>query len=231
MQHRLILSFLLNLVAINFAYAQVKTTETKNDTIVKDTISKVKNPNHLYVGVDFSTPIQQIFSNKQGVQAFVSYQIKPKLVAIVEGGYEKNKYDEASWDVDVDGVFGKIGVNWFFTQESNHAANGFYAGIRLAYSSYNQTINSYVIRDIYTNQIIGEGSKDKAQVSSYWAELVVGGRVGLIKNLYADFSIHTAVFLGGKKQEGIDPLVIPSYGRNNGPFNIPIFWGISYQLF
>ena len=228
MQHQLILSFLLSLAAINIASAQAKTTDS---IVVTDTINKEINPKHLYVGVDFSTPVQSIFSDKQGVQAFISYQIKPKLFAVVEGGFEKNTYNEAGWNVDVDGVFGKIGANCFFTREKENPANGFYVGGRFAYSTYNQKINAYTIRDIYSNQIIGYGSKEEEKVSSYWVEIVVGGRVELTKKLYADFSVHPAVFIGGKKQDSIDPLVIPNYGRNNGPFNIPIFWGISYQLF
>lgn len=223
MQRQLILTFLLNLVAINFAFGQ--------DTIAKDSIVKIKNPGHLYIGVDLSTPAQSIFSDKQGGQAFVSYQIKPKIHAIAEFGFEKNTFKENHWDVNVDGFFGKVGVNYFFTQESENPENGFYVGGRLAYSAYNQKIDLYPIKDIYTNQMIGEGSKEKASVSSYWVEVVIGGRVQLHKKLYADFSIHPAVYIGSKKQEDIDPLVIPSYGRNNGLFNLPIFWGLSYQLF
>ncbi|MBQ0148949.1 MAG: hypothetical protein KBS93_11020 [Flavobacteriaceae bacterium] len=226
MQHQLILSFILSLVFTNFSFAQ-------NDTVknVNDTITPIKNPRHLYIGVDLALPAQALFTDKQGAQAFISYQIKPKWHAIVEVGYEKNIYNETSWNVDVDGIFAKIGANWFITQEAQNPANGFYVGGRLVYSSYNQKINSYPIRDIYSNEIVGEGSKEKASVNSYWAEVVIGGRVELYKKLYADFSIHPSVNLGGKKQENITPLVIPGYGRNNGPFNLPIFWGISYQLF
>jgi len=226
MQHQLILSFLLSLVATNFLFAQ-------NDTIVatNDTIPAAKKVSDLYIGVDLGTPAQAIFTDKQGVQIGVHYQLSTKWVAVVELGYEKNRYNESSWDVDVDGVYGKVGANWFITQEDSNYTNGFYLGGRLAFSNYNQTINQYPIRDINASTIIGYGSKETAAVSSYWVEVVVGGRVQLYKNLYADFSVHPAVYLGSKKQEDIDPLVIPGYGRNNGPFNLPIFWGISYKLF
>ena len=229
MQRQLILTFLLNLVAINFAFAQIN--ETVKDTVANDSIATIKNPKHFYVGVDFSTPVQTIFSDKQGAQAFVSYQIKPKIHAIAEFGFEKNTFKENHWDVKVDGFFGKVGVNYFIIQEPNNPENGFYVGGRLAYSAYNQKIDSYPIKDIYTNQNLGQGSKEQASVNSYWVEVVIGGRVQLYKKLFADFSIHPAVYIASKKQEEIDPLVIPSFGRNNGPFNLPMFWGLSYQLF
>lgn len=226
MQRTLILSFLLSLVATNSLLAQ-------NDSvaITTDSIKPIQKVSDLYTAVDFATPIQSIYSDKQGAQASLAYQLNKKWVAIVELGYEKNKYDEGQWKVDVDGTSIKIGANWFFSQEESNYTNGFYLGARFAYASYNQTINQYPIRDINASEIIGFGSMDKARVASYWAEVVVGGRIQLYKNLYGDFSIHPAVYLGSKKQENIDPLVIPGYGRNNGPFNLPIFWGISYKLF
>ena len=230
MQRQLILTFLLSLVTINLAFAQNDSVTIK-DTVTNDSIVKIKNPGHLYIGVDFSTPVQTLFSDKVGAQGLISYQIKPKIHAVAEFGFEKNTFKENHWDVKVDGFFGKIGVNYFFTQEATNPENGFYLGGRLAYSAYNQKIDMYPIKDIYTNQMVGEGSKEKASVSTYWVEVVIGGRVQLYKKLYADFSIHPAVYIGSKKQEDIDPLVIPSYGRNNGIFNMPLFWGLSYQLF
>ena len=224
MQRRLIFTFLLSLVTINFAYAQQDSISIKND-------SAQPKMNHLFIGVDLGTPIQAIYSNKKGFQASLAYHFKPKWTINVEGGFEKNKYDEINWDVDVDGIYARVGANWYITQEKSNPLNGLYVGGRLAYASYNQTINSYPIRDIYSNQVVDQGSLDKASVSSFWIEVVVGGKIELVKKLYADFSIHPAIFLGGKKQDDIEPLAIPGYGRNNGPFNLPIFWGISYQLF
>lgn len=226
MQRTLILSFLLSLVATNTLFAQ-------NDTvaITNDSIKPIQKVSDLYIAVDLATPAQAIYSDKQGIQASLSYQLNKKWVAVAEIGYEKNKFDEAQWKVDVDGMYAKVGANWFFTQEDSNFTNGFYLGARIAYAAYNQKINQYPIRDINASEIIDYGSKEKASVSSYWFELVIGGRLQLHKNLYADFSLHPAVYLGSKKQEDIDPLVIPGYGRNNGPFNLPVFWGISYKLF
>lgn len=224
MQPRLILCLLLSLVASKFSFGQ-------NEQEKIDSVAPIQHQNHLYVGIDVATPAMALFSDKQGVQGFVSYQFRPKLVAIAELGYEKNKFTENHWNIDVDGVYGKIGANWFFTQDKENPANGFYFGGRLAFASFNQTINQYPIRDIYSNQVVGTGALDKESVNAFWVEVVVGGRVALYKKLYADFSLHPAVFIGGKKQANIDAIVVPGYGRNNGPFNLPIFWGLSYQLF
>ena len=227
MQRQLILSSLLIVAAINNVFGQK--IEALSNTINLDTV-KTNKTNNIFVGIDASTPIQSIYSDKSGLQGFVSYQFKQKWVAIAELGFEKNKFNENSWKVDVDGIYGKIGLNWFINQDPTNILNGFYVGGRFAYSSFNQTLNEFPIRDIYSNTIVDYGNLPKSKVSSYWVEVVVGGRVELYKNLYADFSIHPAIYLGGKKQNNIDHLVIPGYGRNNGPFNLPLFFGISYKL-
>ena len=53
----------------------------------------------------------------------------------------------------------------------------------------------------------------------------------LFSNFYADVSIRPEIYLGSKKQEGLDPLVIPGYGKDIGPINFSVFWGLTYKLF
>ena len=226
MQLRLIYTFLLSLVTINFVNAQ-----TDSIQVTEEIITTVKQPKHLFVSVDLSTPILSALSDRSGVQGFVSYQFNSNWNAIFELGSEKNKYNEASWNVDVNGTYFKFGFNRYITKDATSPLNGFYAGARLAYSSYNQTINQYPIRDIYSNQILDYGSLDKTKVDSYWFEFVLGGKLQVYKNFFADFSVHPAIYLGGKKQDNVKALVVPGYGRTNGPFNLPFYWGISYKIF
>jgi hypothetical protein len=226
MQRRLIFTFLLSLVAINFVRAQNDTIQIKEEII-----TTIKKPKHLFVSLDLSTPILSAFSNKTGVQGNISYQYNDNWIAIFELGTEKNKFNEASWNVDVDGSFFKFGLNRYITKDPSSPLNGFYAGARIAYSSYNQKINQFPIRDIYSNQILDYGSLDKTKVDAYWVEFVLGGKLQLFKNIFADFSVHPAIYLGGKKQDNVKALVVPGYGRTNGPFNLPFFWGVSYKIF
>ncbi len=227
MAQRLLLSFLL-ILATNFSFAQdTKTDSTK--VSATDTIPK-KKYHDIFIGVDLFNPIVSAFNDKKGASAYVSYQLNNKWHLVAEAGYEKNKFTEIHWDVDVDGIFGKLGANWFITQDIDNQSNGIYIGGRLAYSKYSQTINQYPIRDLQSNQITGSGSLPKADVSSFWVEAVVGGRVQIFKNFYGELSLHPAAYLGGKKDANIDPLIIPGYGKNSGPFNMPVFWGISYKI-
>ncbi|MGU9937205.1 DUF6048 family protein [Empedobacter brevis] len=227
MVRQLLLSFLLT-SATSFAFAQVNKTDSTKVSVT-DSISK-KKKHDLFIGVDLFNPIVAAFKDKKGASVYASYQINTKWHAVVEAGFEKNKFDEIHWNVDVDGIFAKAGANWFITQDVENQSNGIYIGGRVAYSKYSQTVNSYPIRDLQSNEIINKGSLPKANVSSYWIEAVIGGRVEIFKNFYGELALHPAAYIGGKKDQGIEPLIVPGYGKYSGPFNMPVFWGIAYKI-
>ena len=127
-------------------------------------------------------------------------------------------------------MFFKLGFNWFISQDYEDASNGFYTGMRFAYAMYEQTVNAYPIR-ASGNQVDEYGSFPAENVSAYWVEVVGGARVRLLSNFYADVSVRPEIYLGSKKQHGLDPLVIPGYGKDIGPINFSVFWGITYKLF
>lgn len=209
----------------NLAFGQKEEVKT----LANDSIPAV--PQHMFVGVDLFNPALAAFTDRKGAQVMLGYQMNREWQAVVELGFEKNRFDEINWKVNIDGFYAKVGANYFVGRDVENQLNGFYIGGRLAYASYNQEIEQYAIRDINSNEIINYGSRPKVKVSSYWAEFVLGARVQLYKKLYGELSLHPSVYIGSKKDDGIDPLIIPGYGKNSGPFNLPVFWGISYQLF
>lgn len=218
-------------------WAQEDTIAIETQTLVRETESitdSIFNPQkkagNLFVGVDLFNPVLSAFTDKQGGQTMISYRVYKKWNAVAELGYEKNHYDELEWDIDVNGMFFKLGFNWFISQDYEDASNGFYTGMRFAYAMYEQTVNQYPIR-VSGNQVDEYGSFPAENVSAYWVEVVGGARVRLLSNFYADVSVRPEIYLGSKKQHGLDPLVIPGYGKDIGPINFSVFWGITYKLF
>jgi len=209
---------------------QSKTVVTETKTAADSLVRKQKRAGNLFVGVDLFNPAMSFFTDKQGGVAMVSYKIHKKWNAVAEVGFEKNIYDDLDWNIDVNGMYFKLGFNWFVSQDYQDASNGFYTGMRFAYAMYDQTVNQYPIR-LSTNQIDEYGSLPKANVSAYWVEIVGGGRIQLLSNFYADVSVRPEIYVGSKKQEGLDPLVIPGYGKDIGPINFCVFWGLTYKLF
>jgi len=231
-----ILFLVISLLGIDL-WAQEDSIAIESQTIVKETqavadslTNKQKKAGNLFIGVDLFNPAVSFFTDKQGGVAMVSYRVYEKWNAVAEIGFEKNIYDDLDWNIDVNGMYFKLGFNWFVSQDYQDASNGFYAGMRFAYAMYEQTVNQYPIR-LSTNQIDEYGSLPQANVSAYWVEIVGGGRIRLLSNFYADVSIRPEIYAGSKKQEGLDPLVIPGYGKDIGPINFSVFWGLTYKLF
>jgi len=231
-----ILFLAISLLGINLA-AQEDSVAIESNTVVNEVqavtdsiLTKQKKAGNLFLGVDLFNPAMSFFTDKQGGIVMASYKIHKKWNAVAEVGFEKNIYDDLGWNIDVDGMYFKLGFNWFISQDYEDASNGFYTGMRFAYAMYSQTVNQYPIR-LSTNQIDEYGSLPKANVSAYWVEIVGGGRIQLFSNFYADVSIRPEIYVGSKKQEGLDPLVIPGYGKDIGPINFSVFWGLTYKLF
>lgn len=235
MKHLPTFIFLLVFSLFGFAEGQTDSLHLEAKQIVSevaqsDSVSTKKKTGDLFIGVDLFNPIMAAFSEKQGGQAMVSYRVFKKWHAVLEVGVEKNHYDELDWDVDVNGVYAKLGFNWFVSQDYENPSNGFYAGMRFAYASYEQSINQYPIR-LANNQVDEYGSLPAENVSAYWVEILGGARVKMFQNFYADVSIRPEIFVGAKKQENIDPLIIPGYGKDIGPINFSVFWGLTYKIF
>lgn len=222
---------LINLFATNLS-AQIDSVNIEIQEVVevKDSIKLKSRQGKLFVGVDLFNPMLSAFTDKKGGLGMISYRVYKKWHLVAEVGVEKNHYKELDWDINVDGYYYKIGFNWFVSQDNTNPNNGFYTGMRFASANYNQTINKYPIRNSQSH-LIGFGSLPTAKVSAYWIEVVGGGRIELLGNLYADVSVRPEIYVGSKKQDGVDPLVIPGYGRDVGPINFSIFWGLTYKLF
>src|SRR5690606_21492343 len=177
-------------------WAQEDTIAIETQTLVRETESitdSIFNPQkkagNLFVGVDLFNPVLSAFTDRQGGQAMISCRVYKKRNAVAELGYEKNHYDELDWDIDVNGMFFKLGFNWFISQDYEDASNGFYTGMRFAYAMYEQTVNAYPIR-ASGNQVDEYGSFPAENVSAYWVEVVGGARVRLLSNFYADVSVR-----------------------------------------
>jgi hypothetical protein len=190
---------------------------------------------HLFVGVDLFAPALSFFSDKKGMNAYVSFRIKGRWTGVAEFGYEKNIYDDIGWNVEGKGFSIGAGVNYMITNMDTDNGEGFYIGGRLMYSPFIQTVRSYPLTSIDGDgklQVIGYGSLPSANVGSGWAELLGGAKVQLGKTpFYLDIMVRPKVQLFSQKQDGIDNLVIPGYGKDRGAFQISFFWGVSYRIF
>ena len=192
-------------------------------------VEKWKYQPNFMVGVDLLNLGISFFSDRQVYQGFVSSQLTRNVHAVVEGGYEKNKYDKNGYDATANGPYLKIGGFYMLSKDRENPFNGFYAGAKLAGAFYNQEYAAIPVRG-YGGSTSTEAFPSSSQ-TSFWLEGVIGGRVQLFEsNFYIDVTAQPRYLAYSSKQEDIVPMVVPGFGKGSGKFNMGFAWNIAYKF-
>lgn len=201
-----------------------------------DTIAKVNEKQYkLFIGGDVIAPLTSIWDKSSGYEFNANMRLYKKLHGVVEVGYQKNNYSKVNWDVDVDGTYYKIGANWSFSETQYSEDDFFYAGIRYAFTSYNQQIDAYplTIRDEAGNVTVQQSTSGlgKETLSASWIELVVGARKQLWNtSFFLDTSIRPKILISSKEQDGVEAIIIPGFGDNINNANAWLNVSLNYKI-
>ncbi|WP_419869749.1 DUF6048 family protein [Chryseobacterium sp. CT-SW4] len=219
MKTRLICTFFFSILSI-VCLAQERTEAKKEKWNYK--------PNFM-VGFDILNAGVSFFSDRQLYQGFLSTKLKDNVHGIVEAGFEKNIYQKNGYDAKVNGPFLKLGMFYMLAKDRENEFNGFYAGGKLAGSFYNQEYMSVPVRGYGgSNSSIAYPS---ATQSTYWIEGVIGGRVQLFEsNFYIDVNLQPKYLVYTTKQDDIQPMIVPGFGRSSSKFNMGFAWNIAYKF-
>lgn len=196
----------------------------QNDSI------QVKKKTNSFIGVDLFAPVYSLFTDKKGGEILFSYPLKDKIHLVAEVGYEQNKFDENGWNADVSGPYGRIGAQYFLSQDEKNPNMGYYVGGRFGYSNYQQTINSFLIQDgDRINNANGTLPKYNANVA--WFEPLAGGRVQIKESrFYIDASIRLKLRLYQSNPYDITTLAVPGFGKDTSGVGFGVNWTIGYLL-
>lgn len=214
MKKILIYCFIISPILI---FAQMENSENK-------TLDK-----GVFIGVDLFNPALSLFTEKQGFEANVAVPFKNRWNLVAEIGYEQNHFENTVWNVDAKGIYTRLGVNWFVSQDQKNPNMGYYFGGRLAYSPFQQTIHEYMIQGVDVPPITG--SMDTHNASAFWMEPLAGGRVQLFNSgFYVDANVRLKIKLYDANDEDLTPLIIPGFGTNNNGLNFGVNWSIGYII-
>ncbi len=183
-------------------------------------------PNFL-VGFDVLNAGISLFSDRKIFQGSVSSEIRPKMYANLVAGFEKNIYQKNGYDAVANGPFIKLGGTYMLAHDAENTRNGFFAGARVAGSFYTQEYKAVPIRG-FSGASASQAFPSSSQ-SSYWAEVVVGGRIQLFESpFYIEVTGEPRYLLFTTKQEDIVPMIVPGFGKSSAKFNMGFSWSISY---
>ncbi|WP_234111441.1 DUF6048 family protein [Chryseobacterium sp. R2A-55] len=183
-------------------------------------------PNFL-VGIDVLNAATGLFSDRMLYQGFVSSRLTKNIHAVVDAGFERNVYQKNGYDATVNGPFLKLGAFYMLASDRENPMNGFYLGGKLSGSFYSQEYKAVPVRG-YGGSETSVAYPASSQ-SSFWLEGAVGGRVQLFESpFYIEVNIQPRYLLFSTKQEDIQPMIVPGFGKSSGKFNVGFAWNIAY---
>lgn len=186
-------------------------------------------PHQIFIGIDLLNPAIQFLSDKKGYEASVSVPVYKKWQAIAEGGYEENKYEQNSWNIDLSGFFARVGFDWYVDSDHKNLNNGYYLGARIGYSPYQLKINELPIK----NQAGEVFSMPLGEVSSHalWVAPVVGARVNLgDTRFYVNSNVQLNILAMDLNEKDFDAFAIPGFGKSNNGLNLRVLWSFGFIL-
>ena len=185
-------------------------------------------PNFM-VGFDVMNAGVSFFSDRKLYQGFISSKIKDNIHGIVEAGFESNIYQKNSYDVKANGPFLKLGAFYMLAKDPENEFNGFYAGGKAGGSFYTQEYMAVPVRG-YGGSSSSVSFPSSTQ-SSYWLEGTIGGRVQLFEsNFFIDVNLQPRYLIFTTKQDEIQPMIVPGFGKSSSKFNMGFAWNLAYKF-
>ncbi|MDQ0592697.1 hypothetical protein QFZ37_001066 [Chryseobacterium ginsenosidimutans] len=219
MKTKLIFTFFFSLIGF-LSFAQ-ENKEPKKE--------KWKYEPNFMVGFDVLNAGVSFFSDRQLLQGFISSKVKDNIHAVIEAGFESNVYQKNSYDAKANGPFLKLGAFYMLAKDPENEFNGFYAGGKVGGSFYKQEYMAVPVRG-YGGSSSSIAFPSSSQ-SSYWLEGTIGGRVQLFEsNFYIDVNLQPRYMVFTTKQDDIQPMIVPGFGKSSSKFNMGFAWNLAYKF-
>lgn len=197
----------------------------------------------LRAGVDLGRIVRSFVDERYtGFEIVGDYRLNQKLYLAAELGNEENSDTESIidgtdiYDYTTSGSYIKLGVDYNTYENWYGMNNSVFIGGRLAFSSYNQTINSFNFFDSnrYWNPSLPVGSTEPQEfdgLAASWIEVVFGIKAELIANIYLGASVRLGVLVG-TEEEQFNNVWIPGFNKvtNDSRFGVGYNYTLTYFL-
>jgi len=209
------------------------------DTKPKDTVV-YKQPYGIRLGVDLSRPlISTLDEDYTGLEFVGDYRLTLKYYLAAELGNENRTRQEDVFNFTTSGSYFKVGFdyntypNWYGEQ------NLIYAGARVAFSSFNHTINNFQIFNrnrFFSPDGFAESGSGPIEIenrNAAWLEAVLGIKTELFANIYLGVSLRLGALVTPKPEEGeFSDLFIPGFNKvtDGSIFGVGYNFSLSYFL-
>ena len=205
---------------------------------------KSKPPLSLRFGVDlFRIVRSQANKDFQGFEAVADFRISEDLYISAEVGNEQVTKQVEQVNFTTKGNYYKLGFDYNMFDNWKGMDNQIVLGLRLASSSHNQFLNSYVLLDrtpfweesetqINSGFSIGE----RQNLNAFWLEFVAGFKVEVLNNIFFGLSLRLNRLLSDTLPDNFDNIYIPGFNKKTeenkfgGNFNYTLTYRIPFKF-
>ena len=211
--------FLFNSYILSFS-------QTETDSI------SFKNKFGIRVGVDLSKILNSAFSDDyEGIEINADLIILKNVYISSEIGTEKKIITNDYLSTESKGNYLKAGGDYNMYTNWLGMDNLIYAGFRIGFSNFSQTVNNYTIYDV-NNQTWGQTSSFipivNDDLNALWMEFVIGVKTQVLNNLFLGFNVQLKNLISEKTKNNIDNISIPGFNRTYDSSSLGS--GFSYSI-
>ena len=205
-------------------------SQTENDSI------SFKNKFGLRIGTDLSKILNSAFNDDyEGIEINADFRILKNIYISSEVGTEKKITTNDYLNTESKGNYLKAGGDYNMYNNWLGMDNLIYAGFRIGFCDFSQTVNSYTIYDT-NNQTWGQASSHNPiineDLNALWVEFVIGVKTQILNNLFLGFNVQLKNLISEKTKNNIDNIYIPGFNRtyDSSTLGSGFSYSISYLI-
>ena len=219
------LKYYISIILLFHSYISLF-SQTKTDSI------SFKNKFGLRVGVDLGKILNSAFNDDyDGIEINADLRILKNIYISSEIGTEKKIITNDYISTESKGNYLKVGGDYNMYTNWLGMDNLIYAGFRIGFSNFSQTVNNYTIYDV-NNQIWGQTTSYNPiineDLNALWMELVIGIKTQVLNNLFLGFNVQLKNLISEKTNNNIDNVSIPGFNRTYDSSSLGS--GFSYSI-
>ena len=201
---------------------------------VKDTLRYNENYG-IRVGIDLSKPLRTLLDdNYSGVELVGDYRIYKNYYLAAEVGTEKITFEGDNIETFTNGSYIKLGGDYNAYENWLDMQNAIFVGVRYGFATFSKTLDEYRIytSSNYFGPDIREDNTETTGLTASWAEVMIGIKVELFKNLFLSANVQLKRRIGQNSPTNFDNLAIPGFGRtyDSSEFGAGFGYSISYLI-
>ncbi|MFL2593375.1 MAG: DUF6048 family protein [Flavobacteriaceae bacterium] len=201
------LKYFISIITLLFVNITLGNVKTANDTLEKFGVR---------AGLDLNKIIMSAtHEDYSGFSLSGDIRLKESFYVFYEIGNEEKEINSNYINSSVKGTYVKFGVN-FKLNNDIRTQNIVYSGLRVGYSNFDQSINSYTIyntHSIYWGESTINTPINLSNLNALWIEFIFGMKTEILNNLFLGFELQLKKVIKQKNIQNITNFYIPGFNK------------------